>query len=427
MITQEEYKLRRNKFLKKLKNNSIAYLQSAKLQTRSNDTEYPYRQESNFYYLCGFREENAHLIFIKRNNKVKVILFVQEKEADKELWTGKRLGVEEGKKLFLVDKVFSSSKIEEKLKKYTLGLKHMYYDFSQNLVFLQPFIQSSSFQSHKNLLDLIGEMRLIKSQSEIELIKKAIAITQKAHHRAIKEVKNLKNEYELLAEIEYIFKKNASYSDAYTSIVASGNNANTLHYIKNNKFFNNEDLVLIDAGCEYNYYASDITRTIPYNGKFTSAKKELYEMVLDVEEKIISLVKPNIKRSFLQKKAVKFLVDGMLELGILQGNAKKIIKKELYKKYYPHGIGHWMGLDVHDNAPYKDSKNREIPLQEGMILTIEPGIYIEENDTNVPKKYRGIGIRIEDDILVSANGFINLSKDIIKSVKSIELMANEKV
>lgn len=263
-------------------------------------------------------------------------------------------------------------------------------------------------------------MRLIKSSSEISLIKKAIEITKEAHHKAIAFNKIDKNEYQLQAELEYIFKKNGAYSDAYTSIVAGGNNANTLHYIDNNKKFKKDDLILIDAGCEYEYYASDITRTIPVSGKFTQAQEELYNLVLDVELEIIEMVKEGVKKSELQEKSENSLCEGMVKLGILQGDVKQLIKEKKHKKYYPHGIGHWMGLDVHDEALYFDKKNREIIFKEGMVLTVEPGIYCDKDDKSIPKKYRGIGIRIEDDILVTKDGYENLSKDIIKSVQDIE-------
>jgi Xaa-Pro aminopeptidase len=263
-------------------------------------------------------------------------------------------------------------------------------------------------------------MRLIKSKSEIAIIKKALKITKEAHHSLMKMQKSAKNEYELQANVEYIFKKNGAYSDAYTSIIASGNAANTLHYVDNDKVLQESSLILVDAGCEYKYYASDITRTIPVNGKFTQPQKELYGMILEVQLQIINRIKPGCKRSDLQLYAVELLTKGMIELGILKGNVKKLIKKELYKKYYPHGIGHWMGIDVHDECPYVHSNGKEILLQRGMVLTIEPGIYIDENDESVPYKYRGIGIRIEDDILVTKKGHKNLSAGIAKSIVEIE-------
>jgi len=263
-------------------------------------------------------------------------------------------------------------------------------------------------------------MRLIKSDAEIKLIKKAIEITKEAHHDVMCLDKVGLNEYNLQARIEYVFKDRGAYSDAYISIVASGDSANTLNYISNDKILKDGDLILIDAGCEFDYYASDITRTIPVNGEFSKAQKELYDLVLDTQIQVIKMIKPEMKRSELQSLAEILLTKGMIKLGILKGSYKKLIKHKKHKKYYPHGIGHWMGLDVHDEAPYKDKNGSEIKFQEGMVLTIEPGLYISKSDTTVPKKYRGIGIRIEDDILVTKDGHENLSIDIIKSVEDIQ-------
>lgn len=326
------------------------------------------------------------------------------------------MGVKKAKKLFLVSNIFTVDMFHKKMKKYLLKNKTLYFDFRDKR--LNKY--RKKIDTFKDITYYIKKMRLIKSSSEIALIKKAIEITKEAHHKAICYDKIDKNEYQLQAELEYIFKKNGAYSDAYTSIVAGGNNANTLHYIDNNKKFKKDDLILIDAGCEYEYYASDITRTIPVSGKFTQAQKELYNLVLDVELEIIEMVKEGVKKSELQKKSEKLLCEGMVKLGILQGDIKQLIKEKKHKKYYPHGIGHWMGLDVHDEALYFDKKNREIIFKEGMVLTVEPGIYCDKDDKSIPKKYRGIGIRIEDDILVTKDGYENLSKDIIKSVQDIE-------
>jgi len=423
MISEKEYSSRRLQLLNELKNNSIAILFSASYKTRSNDTEYPFRQNSNFYYLTGFKEDKSILIFIKTKKKIKTILFVEKKDEKKELWNGKRLGDKEAKKIFLVDKVYTNDSFEIKLKEYLLDVNSLYFDFKldySKVKILKRYAKALS--THKNLSTLINKMRLFKSESEIQLIREAIEITKKAHHKVISLEKRDKNEYELLAEIEYIFKKNGAYSDSYTSIVASGDSANTLHYIDNNKNLRDGELILIDAGCEYDYYASDITRTIPVSGKFSQAQKELYEMVLDVQLQIIKMIKPNIKRSKLQKKSEELLCEGMIELGILKGDCKELIKEKKHKKYYPHGIGHWMGLDVHDECPYKDEKGKEILLAKGMVLTIEPGIYCGENDKTIPKKYRGVGIRIEDDILVTKNGCENLSCGIAKNIKDIEVL-----
>lgn len=425
MIKETEYKQRRVSFSNKLKRNSVAVFTSAEQKVRSNDTEYPYRQNSNFYYLSGFKEDNAAIVFIKGNKTAKCYLFVHKKDPAMELWTGKRVGEKEAKKQFDFDDVFTTEMLLEKLD-MLLGIEHtFYYDFKHQSALIETVQKKfkDRFEHVNDASKIVEKMRLIKSPAEIKLIKKALSITKVAHHRAMKVIKRLEYEYELQAEYEYIFTKYGAYSDAYTTIVASGDNANTLHYIQNDTKFKNNELVLIDAGCEYDYYASDITRTIPSRGRFAKEQKELYQVVLDVEKKIISMIKPGVLRSHLQNEAERLLCSAMVELGILKGSVEKLLEKKEHKKYFPHGIGHFMGLDVHDQNPYKDKKGKEIPLQEGMVLTIEPGIYLPKEDKQIPKKYRGIGIRIEDDILVSKNGHKNLSTDIVKEIKDIEHFA----
>ncbi len=421
MILEDEYTKRRKTLTKNLKQYSVTVIFSAKSQQRSNDTQYPYRQNSNFYYMCGFKEDNAALVFIKNRKKTKIYLFVQKKDELLELWTGKRLGKKEAKKVFNVDGVFTTDNFETKIAEFIKVKNSLYIDFTMDDERVIKLREMSSFMSsHENIAHKIGELRLCKSSGEIALIKKALSVTKEAHHTAMRIAKNLYTEGELLAEIEYVFKSKGAYSDAYTSIVACGDNANTLHYIKNDDYLKNGKLILIDAGCEYDYYASDITRTIPVSGKFTSAQKELYSMILDVEKKIINMIKVGVMRSDLQSKSEELLCEGLVVLGLLKGNVKKLIKKKKHKKYYPHGIGHWMGLDVHDEAPYKDKNGKEIPLMAGMVMTIEPGIYVPQSDESVPRRFRGIGIRIEDDILVTKNGFQNLSEEIYKEIKDIE-------
>jgi len=423
MISQKEYLSRRSKFAKSLKSHSIGVLFSAKMQQRSNDTEYPYRQDSNFYYLSGFKEDNAAIVIVKGNSDYKSYLFVQKKDEELELWTGKRLGEKKAQKVFNFDEVHIITEFEKYLQLFLKEKKNIYFDFSMNDKRVDGLkVKCKTIHTHIDIKYLLGMARLIKSKAEIVLIKKAIEITKNAHHIAMSKAKELKYEYELQAEIEYIFKKNGAYSDAYTSIVACGNSANTLHYISNNKELKSNQLILIDAGCEYDYYSSDITRSIPVNGKFTKAQKELYQMILDVEIQIINMIKPEILRTSLQEKSEELLCKGLISLGILKGSFKELLKKKAYKKYYPHGIGHWMGLDVHDVCPYKNLEAKEIPLKAGMVMTIEPGIYISKNDKNVPKKYRGIGIRIEDDILVMKDGYENLSREIVKEISEIEAL-----
>lgn len=424
MIQEQEYKKRRERLFKKLSNDSLGVIFSAEPATRSNDTHHPYRQDSNFYYLCGFKEDSAALLFLKSKGKTKTLLFVHKKDKTIELWTGERLGVKEAKKIFLVDDIFAIDDLEKKLKGYIKKKKNIYFESNSKKSSVKKTSKlTKDLKSKHDIVPLVQKMRLIKSAAEIEMIKESINITAKAHHRAITMDKRGKYEYQLQAEIEHEFKVNAAYSDAYTSIVACANNANTLHYIKNDKPLTDGELILIDAGCEHNYYASDITRTIPVNGSYSKAQKELYNLVLNTQLRIISMIKPLVKRSHLQETAEKLLTKGMVELGILKGDYKKLIKEKKHKKYYPHGIGHWMGIDVHDPAPYRDAKEREIALQKGMVLTIEPGLYIDKNDKSVPQKYRGIGIRIEDDILVTKDGCENLSHHIVKTVDEIESLS----
>ena len=427
MIQEEEYKERRERFAKELKKGSVAVLFSAEPKVRSHDTEYPYRQNSNFSYMCGFKEDKATLVFVKESRETKVYLFVYKKDKKEELWSGKRLGVAGAKEHFDVDDVFEQSELSAKLKEFLASKENLYYDFNldySKVKLLKRYAKDvASF--HNGAL-IIEEMRLIKSPAEIALIKKAVAITKQAHHQAMKKVLKCYYEYELQAEIEYVFRKNGAQSDAYTSIVAAGNNANTLHYIDNRAQIGVKELILIDAGCEYNCYASDITRTISSSGEFTTAQAAVYSLVLSVEKEIISMIKPGVLKSDLQKRSEELLCRGLVHLGILKGNVKKLLRKKVHKKYFPHGIGHWMGMDVHDQAPYKDRKGKEIPLQEGMVLTVEPAIYIDAEDKNVPKRYRGIGIRIEDDILVTRNGYENLSEDIKKELKDVESFSSRR-
>ena len=425
MIKESEYKLRREKLALSLENNSIAIIVSAKPKIRSNDTEYPYRQNSNFYYLTGLREDNSLLILRKGKRTVESTLFVQKRDKTQELWSGKRLGQKGAKKSFKHDNVFTIDLYEEKFLEYTKKSKNLYYDFGvsdEKIAFARD--KSKKLSKHYNIATLVEQARLIKSPAEIALIKKAISITADAHHYAFQAAKKFRYEYEIQAGVESIFKHAGAYSDAYTTIVASGNNANTLHYITNSKKLSQEKLILMDAGCEYKYYASDITRTFPVSGKFTKAQRELYSLVLDVEKRIITMVRPGVLRSSLQKKAEELLCAGLIRLGILSGELKKLLKKDAHKKYYPHGIGHWMGIDVHDEAPYRDESGKEIPLMAGMVLTIEPGLYIDKCAKAAPKCYRGMGIRIEDDILVTEDGYENLSVAIAKEIDAIEEIAS---
>lgn len=414
----------------------VAIITSAPAQTRSNDTEYPYRQNSDFYYLCGFNEDNALLVLIKTAESTKVILFVEAYDAEHALWNGARLGVEGSRERFNVDEVHDvaaySEMIQELLREHINLYIDLYSDssrLSDAKKAAQSLHSTRGIKRHiraiRDVTFLIRKLRLIKSPEEIETIKKAIALTAEAHHQAMRVCKSGMKEYQLQAAMNYVFLDNGASAEAYGAIVAGGNNANTLHYIDNRDELRDGELVLIDAACEWELYASDITRTFPVNGKFTDAQREVYNAVLDVQLRVIDAIKPGVKRAWLQHYSEELLCDALINLGILSGERETLMDAKEHKKYAPHGIGHWMGLDVHDPCPYVDEEGESLAFMAGMVMTIEPGLYFRVDDESVPEHYRGIGIRIEDDILVTEEGYENLSAMIVKSVEEIERCCNQ--
>jgi len=429
-MNESTYKQRRDGLLAMMEEGA-AVLGAATPKVRSNDTEYPYRQQSDFYYLTGFEEDNAALLLVKGPHAARSVLFVQPKVEEMELWTGKRTGVDAARERFDVDEVLSIEDFGAKLPELLQNLPRLYGDIFGGDARFDAAKSAAEKLRHKretkrpvsqlvDLSRLVRRMRLIKSSEEIETIRAGLEITAAAHHHAMRVCAPGMMEYALQAEYEYMFTKNGAYSDAYTTIVAGGDHANTLHYIKNDSPLNDGDLVLIDAGCEYRHYATDITRTFPVGGRFTAAQREVYEAVLEVQLAVIAQIGPGVLKSELQKNAEWLLCRKMVELGILQGDVETLLEEKKHKKYFPHGIGHWMGIDVHDPAPYHDDAGGELPLEPGMVLTIEPGLYLPANDSALPEKYRGIGIRIEDDILVTASGNDNLSAAVAKTVPEVE-------
>ncbi|WP_396588222.1 Xaa-Pro aminopeptidase [Bermanella sp. R86510] len=413
--------------------NSVAILPAAKMYIRNNDAEYPYRQDSDFFYLTGFTEDHACLVLQKKNNETHVSLFCQPKVKEMEIWTGYRLGPEAAIETLGVDSAFTIDELDNKLPELLADCKHVYAAWGHDAEHDQRFMQAINkvkLQARKGVTaptnmqaiePLLHEQRLIKSQAEIDLMRQAATISAQAHVEAMKAVKPGMYEYQLEGIIRNHGAQNGSRFDAYSSIVGAGENACVLHYTQNNQKINDGDLVLIDAGCELNHYASDITRTFPANGRFSEAQKALYQVVLDAQIAAIDAVKPGNHCKVSHEVALKVLTQGLVNLGLLNGDVDKLIEEEAYKPFFMHGTGHWLGLDVHDVGAYKIDGEWRM-LEPGMVVTIEPGLYVSPDNDQVDAKWRGIGIRIEDDVLVTDQGHEVLSKDVPKSIKEIEAL-----
>lgn len=431
-MNEIHYESRRQKLLSSVEE-GVIILSSAPLKKRSNDTEYPYRQNSDFYYMCGFQEDNALLVMVKTKSFSKTILFVEPYNEEHALWNGSRLGVQKAQERFSVDEVYDIHGYSLLIKEILRDHISLYFDLFDDSAWVAQAKKSAQelhetrgvrrhIRAFYDVTHLIRTQRLIKSDEEITAIKSAIDLTAKAHHEAMRKCHSGMHEYELQAHMNYVFQSHGAQAEAYGTIVAGGNNANTLHYIENRDVLRDGDLVLIDAACEWELYASDITRTFPINGIFTEAQRSVYEKVLNVQLQVIEAMKPDVKRDWLQQYSEELLCQALIDLGILKGECKNLIDSKAHKKYAPHGIGHWMGLDVHDPCPYTDDEGESLAFVPGMVMTIEPGIYIRSNDETVEEKYRGIGIRIEDDILITKTGYENLSAMIAKSTAQIEAM-----
>lgn len=337
----------------------MAIIAAAPHALRSNDTEYPYRQNSDFYYLCGLNESNAALVLIKTGMETKTLLYVEAYDAEHALWNGAKTGLDEARKRFRVDEVRDIADYPEEIKELLREHVNLFIDLFDESPFLAQAKSAAKelretrgvkrhIRSIRDVTHLIRTLRLIKQPEEIETIRKAVAITARAHHEAMRQCRAGRREYQLQAAMHYVFLNSGAASEAYGAIVAGGNNANTLHYVDNRDELREGELVLIDAACEWELYASDITRTFPINGKFTAPQREVYEKVLDVQMRVIEAIRPGVKRDWLQKFSEELLCDALIDLGIVNGNRDALIEAKAHKKYAPHGIGHWMGLDVHD-------------------------------------------------------------------------------
>ncbi len=436
IITQTEYHNRRDRLMAKI-GTGTAIFSSAPTAVMHNDVEYNYRQDSDFYYLTGFDEPQAVAVLAPHHQEHKFVLFVQPKDPEKETWHGYRQGIEGAKEFFGADEAYPINELDEKLPQYLEGCDRIFYHFGRDKTFNEKIIShwqrliltySKRGTGPTAIHDtnfILHPLRLIKSPAELEMIRQAMKISVEAHHCAREFAQPGRYEYEVQAEIEHIFAK-AGGTPAYPSIVASGANACILHYVENKRQMQDKDLLLIDAGGSLGYYNGDITRTFPVNGKFTPEQKTIYEIVLEAQLKAIEAVKPDNPYNQFHDVAVRVIVEGLMDLGLLTGDIEEIIKEEKYKPFYMHKTGHWLGLDVHDAGLYKHGKETWANLQAGQVLTVEPGIYISptiepvEGQPEIPEKWRGIGIRIEDDVLVTESGYEVLTKDVPKLINELE-------
>lgn len=432
-LGQAEYGQRRTQLMAQMEANSIAIVPTASETVRNRDVEHPFRQDSDFYYLSGFAEANACLVLIPGREEGEYILFCQDKNPEMEIWTGRRVGPEGAAIDYYADQAYPIEAIDTVLPDLIEGKNRIYSSIGANTAFdnqltswvnqVKAKVRKGAQVPHEysNLDYLLHEMRLVKSTAEIELMQKAADISAIAHCRAMQIAKAGCYEYQLEAEILHEFTHAGSRWPAYPSIVGGGDNACILHYTNNDAQINDGDLVLIDAGCELDYYAADITRTFPVNGQFNPEQKALYELVLKAQLAAIDEVKPGNSWNAGHEAAVKVLVTGLLELGLLEGEAEQIIADESYRKFYMHRTGHWLGMDVHDVGEYRIDKEWR-PLKPGMALTVEPGLYIAPDCEEVEERWRGIGIRIEDDVVVTEEGCLVLSQQVPKQVAEIEAL-----
>jgi Xaa-Pro aminopeptidase len=429
LVNVEIYKRRRETVMQKIDNGTAIF-------GSTKSCNHGYRQDSNLFYLTGFKEPESILVLAPNHPEHKTIIFLSPKDRNQEIWTGKRLGVENAKDELGVDVAYSIADLDNTLPKYFDNVEKIYYTIGNNenldnkVLNLLKQSRGKRYESLTGLVsivdpaEIIRDMRAIKDAHEIDLIRKAAAISAEGHISAMKAVKSGMYEYELQAILEYDFMKNGADEPAYPSIVGSGANATCLHYETNNCLIKDGDLILIDAGAEYGHYSADITRTFPANGKFTDIQSKLYNIVLDAQMAAIDEIKSGNKLDAYHDKAVQVLVDGLMGIGLLKGEKDKIMEEKAFSKFYMHGTGHWMGMDVHDVGSRKIGDEMRV-FEPGMIVTVEPGLYIAEDLEDIEEQYKGIGIRIEDDVLVTENGNEVLTSAVPKKIEDIEKLMVE--
>ncbi len=432
-IARAEYDRRRRELLALMDEGSIAIVPGANLKFRNSDVQYPFRQDSDFYYLTGFDEPAAVFVLIPGREHGEVLLFCRERDTEHERWHGDITGPERAMQLFGMDDTFPIADIDDILPGLIEGRSKLYYsmgvdqDFDNQVIDWANKISQSDHLGAKppgefvQLDHYLHELRLFKSAAEIELMKLAADATVKGHCRVMQKTQPGMMEYELEAELIHEFAINGARHCAYPSIVGGGANACVLHYVSNNKVLADGDLVLVDAGGEYEGYACDLTRTFPVNGRFSETQARVYDVVYRAQEAAIAMVRPGNTWNDPHEAAIRELTRGLITLGVLSGHLDDLIDAEAYLPYCVTRTGHWLGLDVHDVGDYQVNGQWRV-FEEGMVTTIEPGIYFNENMMEIPKEYRGIGIRIEDDVLVTKSGNEVLTDQVPRTVDEIETL-----
>ncbi|GKT12154.1 MAG: Xaa-Pro aminopeptidase [Thiomicrorhabdus sp.] len=424
------YQANRQKLLDQLPDNSAVIVPSGAELIRNRDVEFPFRTESDFFYLTGFTEPDSVLILLKTAEQ-ESHLFLRPKDPEQETWQGRRLGVDAAAEFLLIDQAWSIDELDDGAIELLENIESVYVSFSQSLDFLgtiNVWISALKQKVRKgisaptNICDLdsaLHELRLFKSEEEIQRMRQAAQISVKGHMAAMQAVAPGKFEFQVQSELEATFVRESSPRVAFNSIVAGGHNACILHYTENRDEIKEGDLVLVDAGAEWQGYAGDITTTFPASGKFSTAQAKLYSLVLKAHDAAIEVIKPGVGYDQAHQTSVKVLTQGLVDLGILKGDVDTLIKEEVFKRFFMHGTGHWLGMDVHDVGAYKQNGLWR-DFAEGMVVTVEPGLYISAEHADVDSQWHNIGIRIEDDVLVTAGGNEVLSTGLPRTVDEIE-------
>ena len=430
-FSAEVYAGRRRVLMDRLGSNAAAVFVAAPVSVRSNDVDYPYRQDSDLLYLTGLEEPESVCLLLPGHPKEEFILFVRPRDPEREAWTGRRAGVEGAVEIYGAQAAYTLDKLDEKVGERAGEREYLYYRFGRDTTFNQRVVgwlrqwqqtRPRSGNGPVGVLDpaeLLHEMRLLKGEEELACMRTAVAIAAAAHRQAMQTVRDGMREFEIEALLDCTFRKMGGSGPAYPSIVAAGANATTLHYVTGDARLRDGELLLIDAGAEYGGYCSDITRTYPIGRRYTAPQRAIYDLVLQAQRAAIDVIRPGSRIEDAHLRALDVLVDGLLALGLLRDERQEILSKELYKPFFMHRTSHWLGMDVHDAGKYKVQGSSRL-LEAGMVLTVEPGLYIGAEREDVDPQYRGVGVRIEDDVLVTRDGHEVLTAALPKERAEVE-------